>query len=380
MTNLDSILKSRGITWPTKVRLVKAMVFSSGHVQMWELDYKESWALKNWCFWTVVLKKTLESPLDCKEIQPVHPKGNQSWIFFGRTDAEAETPILWPPDVKSWLIWKDPDARKDWRQEERGWQRLRWLDGITDSMDMSLGKLLELEKNREAWRAAAQGVEKGGTQLSRLNWTDWYAFWRIFFPVSTKWISLSEWFSYLMELVCQSRFDQEAELLRMGPVCTCGSLWCMQSLVGCAPHLRTKRWSPSVSQTGKWGRKLGPRCRRGGEKLGSQGRDGTRTWLWASEKPEEKISREVEVGWGGMLWPHPLSGQGWCAPTWAADPGTWLWPSECPKYGCDCPSSPPSKCLLWPALTQNRTRKGIRRNTNLAEPSRCTTVVKNFYS
>ena len=87
---------------------------------MWDLDYKESWALKYWCFWTVVLEKTLESPLDCKEIQPVHPKGNQSWVFIGRTDAEAETPILWPPDTKSWLIWKDPDAGKDWSWEEKG--------------------------------------------------------------------------------------------------------------------------------------------------------------------------------------------------------------------------------------------------------------------
>ena len=87
---------------------------------MWELDYKESWALKNWCFWTVVLEKTLDSPLDCKEIQPVHPEGSQSWIFIGRTDAEAETPVLWPPDVKNWLIWKDPDARKDWGREEKG--------------------------------------------------------------------------------------------------------------------------------------------------------------------------------------------------------------------------------------------------------------------
>ena len=97
--------------------------FSSSHVWMWELDHKESWALKNWCFLTVVLEKTLESPLDCKEIQPVHPKGDQSWIFIGRTDAEAENPILWSPDVKSWLIWKDPDAGKDWGQEgdDRGW-------------------------------------------------------------------------------------------------------------------------------------------------------------------------------------------------------------------------------------------------------------------
>ena len=94
--------------------------FSSSHVWIWELDHKKGWVLKNWCFWTVVLEKTLESPLDCKEIQPVHSKENQSWIFIGRTDAEAETPILWPPDVKSWLIWKDPDAGKDWRQEEKG--------------------------------------------------------------------------------------------------------------------------------------------------------------------------------------------------------------------------------------------------------------------
>ena len=120
MTNLDSILKSRDITLPTKVCLVNAMDISSSHVWMGELNYEESWAPKNWCFWTVVLEKTLESPLDSKQIQPVHPKGDQSWIFIGRNDVEAETPILWPPDEKSWLIWKDPDAGKDWRQEEKG--------------------------------------------------------------------------------------------------------------------------------------------------------------------------------------------------------------------------------------------------------------------
>ena len=92
--------------------------FSSGHIWMWELDYKESWAPKNWCFWTVVLEKTLEGPLDCKEIQPVHPKGDQPWVFIGKTEAEA--PILWPPDAKSWFIWKDSDAGKDWGQEEKG--------------------------------------------------------------------------------------------------------------------------------------------------------------------------------------------------------------------------------------------------------------------
>ena len=120
MTNLDSILKSRDITLPTKVPSSQNYGFSSGHVWMWELDYKESWTQKIWCFWTVVLEKTPESPLDCKEIQPVHPKGNQSWTFIERTDAEAETPILWPPDMKNRLIGKNSDAGKDWRQEEKG--------------------------------------------------------------------------------------------------------------------------------------------------------------------------------------------------------------------------------------------------------------------
>ena len=135
---------------------------------MWELDCKESWVLKNWCFWTVVLEKTLESPLDCKEIQPVHPQGNQSWIFIGRTDAEAETPILWPPDAKNWLIEKDPDAGKDWRWEEKGmtedemvgWHH--WLDGH---------KFRELVMDREAWCAAIMGSQRVRQDwATELNW------------------------------------------------------------------------------------------------------------------------------------------------------------------------------------------------------------------
>ena len=169
MTNLESILRSRHY-FVNKGPSSQGYGFSSSHVCMWELDYKESWAQKNWCFWTVVLEKTLESPLNCKEIQPVHPKGDQSWVFIGRTDVEALTPIFWPPDAKSWLIWKDPDAGKDWEQEEKGMTEDEMVGWHHWLIGMGLGKLWELVMDREAWSAAVHGVKKSQTWLS--DWTE----------------------------------------------------------------------------------------------------------------------------------------------------------------------------------------------------------------
>ena len=136
---------------------------------MWELDHKESWVPKNWCFWTDVLEKTLKTPLDCKEIQPVQPKGNQSWIFIGRTDAEAETPILWPPNVKNWLTGKDPDAGKIEGRRRRGQLRMRRLDGITDSMDKSLSKLRSWWWTGKPRMLQSMGLQRVGHDC---NWTE----------------------------------------------------------------------------------------------------------------------------------------------------------------------------------------------------------------
>ena len=142
--------------------------FSSSHVMMWKLDHKEDWAPKNWCFQIVVLEKTLESPLDCKEIKPVNLKENQTWLSIGRTDAEAGTPILCPPHTKSQLTRKDPDAERDWVQEEKGWQKVRWLDSIINSTDMNLSKLWETVKDRGAWCATVH--EDSESQTRPRDW------------------------------------------------------------------------------------------------------------------------------------------------------------------------------------------------------------------
>ena len=171
MTNLDSIFKSRDITFLTKVHLVKAMVFSSSHLWMWELDCEESWALKNWHLWTVVLEKTLESPLYCKEIQPVHPKGNQSWTLIGRTDAEAETP-LWPPDARNWLIWIDSDAGKDWKWEEKGTTEDEMVGRHHRLNGHQFGWTLEVDDGQGGLACCGSWGHKESDTTKWLNWTE----------------------------------------------------------------------------------------------------------------------------------------------------------------------------------------------------------------
>ena len=166
--------------------------FSSGHVRMWELDCEESWAPKNWCFWIMVLEKTLESPLDCTEIQPVHPKGDRSWVFIGRTDAEAETPVLWPPHAKSWLIGKDSDAGRDWGQEEKGmtedemagWHH--WLEGHEFGWTSGVGD------GQGGLACCDSRGHKESDMTERLNWTEKVLNWKIryIFKQTKKWSSI----------------------------------------------------------------------------------------------------------------------------------------------------------------------------------------------
>ena len=186
MTNLDSTFKSRDITWLTKVHNNQSYGFSSSHVRMWELDYKEGWAPKNWFFWIVVLEKSLRNPLDCKEIKPVHPKGSQSWVVTGRTDAEDEAPVLWPPDARNWLVEKTLMLGKT-EGRRRRWQRMKCLDSITDSNRLS--KPWEIVEDRGAQHTAVHGVAKRQTQLSDWGTTT------LFYLIRSCWTHV-EWSSF----------------------------------------------------------------------------------------------------------------------------------------------------------------------------------------
>ena len=172
MINLDSILKSRDINFSNKGPFSQSYGFSSSHVWMWELDYKESWMPKNWCFWTVVLEKTLEILLDCKEIKPVNSKGNQSWMFFGRIDAEAEAPILWPPAAKNRLIWKDSDSGKGWRQEEKGTTEDEMVGWHHQLHGHEFEQVLGVGDGQGSLVCCSPWGPKESVMTEQLNWTD----------------------------------------------------------------------------------------------------------------------------------------------------------------------------------------------------------------
>ena len=174
MTNLDNILKKQQHCFANKGPSSQSCGFSSSHVWLWELDYKESWGPKNWCFWTVVLEETLESPLECKEIKPVNPKRNQSWIFIGRTDAEAESPVLWPLDVKNWLIGKDPDAGKDWRQEEKGMTEDEMVGWHHRPNGHEFEQAPKVGDEQGGLACCSPWGRKESDTTERLNWTECY--------------------------------------------------------------------------------------------------------------------------------------------------------------------------------------------------------------
>ena len=182
MTNLDSIFEKQRHYFANKGLSSQGYGFSSGHVWMWELDCEESWALKNWCFWTVVLKKTLESPLDCKEIQPVRPKGDQSWVFIGRPDAEAETPILWPHHAKSWLIGKDPDAGRDWGQEEKGTTENELVGWHQRLNGHKFEQTPRDSEGQESLTCSSPWGHKESNMTEQLNWTELTELTPVFLP------------------------------------------------------------------------------------------------------------------------------------------------------------------------------------------------------
>ena len=197
MTNLDSILKSRDITSPTKVCLVKAMVFPVVMYGYESWTIKDSWAPKNWCFWTIMFEKTLENPLDCKEIQPVHHKGNQSWIFNGRTDGEAKTPILWPPDAKNRLIGKDPDAGKEWTQEKKRTTEDKMVRWHHQHDGHEFEQAPRVDDGEASLACCSPRGHKEQDTAEQLNWvTDWCELVTVFATLGCLIISLMKWLDY----------------------------------------------------------------------------------------------------------------------------------------------------------------------------------------
>ena len=255
MTNLDSILKSRHY-FANKGPSSEGYGFSSDHVWKWELDCEESWAPKNWCFWTMMLEKTLESPLDCKEIQSVHPKGDQSWVFIGRTDVEAEIPILWPPDVKSWLIGKDPDAGKDWGQKEKGTTEDEMVGGHHRLNGHGFGWTLGVGDRRGGLACCSSWGYKESDTTERLNWlTKWSSGFPCFLQLKSEfcnkefmiWAPVSYWsfFCWLYGASLSSAAKNIINLISVLTIwwCPCGVVSCV---VGRGCFLWPKRNQPWI--------------------------------------------------------------------------------------------------------------------------------------